>query len=233
MIWSQLLKSFPKIYPRFLFICFDYVIWFHLGYRMYIQTYDMCKSCHSVKIEIFKSWNWLYRSLHSKVSNAVVETRILIVRTGQIKSYLWAQVSMLQDTHLCFHIYIYSVVLQVLGRSAPTPYTPSRTAAPRTHALCSIEWGALLPTLLRAHLPALVQGHRQDDDEDEDHEHHNYNDEEHSWKTKGTNQLQLGDLASHSSVGRTEGNNPKWHQINVLCNLKFFSSALSTATHFN
>lgn len=205
MIWSQILKSFPKTYPRFLFICFDYVIWFHLGYRMYILTYDMCKSCHSVKIEIFKSWNWLYLSLHSKVSNAVVETRILIVRTGQIKSYLWARVSMLQDTHLCFHL-SGSCLTSSWSQCA---YSPSRTAAPRTHASCSIEWGALLPTLPRAHLPALVQGHRQDDDEDEDHEHHNYNDEERSWKTKSTNQLPLGELASHSSVGRTEGNNPK------------------------
>lgn len=66
----------------------------------------MCKRCHSVQKEIKKTWSWSYRSLHSKVTNIDIKSRLLVRRPGQAKNFsLSPRVSMLQNTHLCFHMF--------------------------------------------------------------------------------------------------------------------------------
>lgn len=185
----------------------------------------MCKRCHGVKTEILKTCNWSYRSWHFTMSNADVESRMLIVRLGHIKSYRWAQKSPCSQILVCECVY--SILLKVLGRSAT--WTVLWSAAPRACSLCNVEWGALLPPLPPAALPALVQGYRQDDGEDDDHKHHYSNDEEHFWKTKGPSQLWQPE--SHLSAGRMEGVTTNYTSL-LLCTLKFLSSALST-THFD
>lgn len=151
---------------------------------------------------------------------------MLTVRTGRIKSYCWAQESPCSKILIC--VSIYSILFKVLGHSAT--WTVPWSAAPRVCSLCSIEWGALLPTLPPAHLPALVQGHPQDDGQDDDCKHHHSNDEEHFWKTKGPSQL--WELEPHWSAGRTEGVTLNYTSL-LLRNLKFLSSTLSTTTYFD
>lgn len=79
------------------------MIWFHPGYRIYSLKHNMCKRCHSVKIEILKlgctvlyipkclCWCW-----HQ---NANCENR------SDKALSLNPRVSMLPDNHLFFHIF--------------------------------------------------------------------------------------------------------------------------------